>query len=76
MLVADYQKNEVMADDKYKGKRLRVVGILDSITKDIADNMLLSLKAQGSLLGVMATMQDGEENRRNRCALEGSGGRR
>lgn len=34
-LYADYDANEVSADDKYKGKVLRVTGVIETIGKDI-----------------------------------------
>jgi tRNA_anti-like len=66
----DYQANEVAADEKYKGKRLRVVGILASIDKDAFDNIILRIKADGALLGVMATVKDSEKPKVVKLAKE------
>ncbi len=60
-LVADYQKNEVAADEKYKGKRVRIAAIVESIDKDAFDSIVLALKAEGSLLGVHAEMKPSEK---------------
>ncbi|MDO5562202.1 MAG: zinc ribbon domain-containing protein [Synergistaceae bacterium] len=40
----DYEKNEVAADQKYKGKLVQIVGRVDDIKKDIADNLYVTLK--------------------------------
>lgn len=44
-LYTDYQKNEVGADAKYRGKVVRVVGIVDRVAKDIAGDALVRLQA-------------------------------
>lgn len=41
-----YKKNEVAADMKYKGKYVMVSGRIDSIGKDVLNNMYVSLKSQ------------------------------
>jgi hypothetical protein len=43
-LLADYEANEVAADEKYKGKRLEVTGTIDNIGKDVLDNSYVALK--------------------------------
>jgi hypothetical protein len=43
VLVAEYEANEIAADEKYKGRRLQVTGVIDSIAKDIIDSMYVSL---------------------------------
>jgi hypothetical protein len=42
-LLAAYKDNEVAADKKYKGKMLLVEGVVDSIGKDIFDNVYVTL---------------------------------
>ena len=42
-LVADYKDNEVAADEKYKGKTLKVNGFIGDIKKDITDTMYVIL---------------------------------
>jgi hypothetical protein len=43
-LINEYEDNEVSADDRYKGKTLRVSGTVDNIAKDIMDSMYVTLK--------------------------------
>lgn len=42
-LIAAYDKNEVAADNTYKGRRLRVVGKIRSIGKDITDDPFVTI---------------------------------
>jgi hypothetical protein len=46
-LVADYKDNEVAADEKYKGKTLKVKGFIGDIKKDITDTMYVILQSGG-----------------------------
>lgn len=63
-LFDDYQANEVSADDKYKGKRLRVVGQLASIDKNAVGGMVLEIKAGTSILAkVAAHVVDSEKEK-------------
>ena len=41
----EYEANEVAADEKYKGKRLLVAGVVDSIDKDVFNNVVLHLRS-------------------------------
>ena len=50
-LQADYSANEIAADQKYKGKRLQVSGVVDSIASDIADEPVVVLE-DGGFAGV------------------------
>jgi hypothetical protein len=43
-LYADYDSNEVAADEKYKGKILEVSGTVNDIAKDITDTIYVTLK--------------------------------
>ena len=43
MLLAAYHANEVSADEKYKGRLLKVTGVVESINKDILDSPFVSL---------------------------------
>lgn len=45
-LAAAYKSNEVAADEKYKGKTLRITGTIDSIGKDIIDTPYVTLKGE------------------------------
>lgn len=60
-LFEDYQKNEVSADDKYKGKLLKVSGTVHSIDKDAFDNMILRLATPNQFMSVAATMNVSEK---------------
>lgn len=42
-LIGEYRENEVAADERYKGRALAVTGIVDTIGKDIVDNMYVTL---------------------------------
>ncbi len=48
-LYADYDGNEVAADQKYKGKTLLVTGTVDDIGKDIMDTMYVTLIGDGAI---------------------------
>lgn len=43
-LFKEYEANEVRADEKYKGKRVGVVGRVDSIDKDFMGDIVLKLQ--------------------------------
>ncbi len=43
-LYSAYEQNEVSADEKYKGKKLGVTGVIGNIGKDVFDNPYISLK--------------------------------
>lgn len=43
-LFSDYEANGVAADAKYKDKILKVTGIVNTIDKDITDNIYVTLK--------------------------------
>ncbi|SUI90881.1 MULTISPECIES: zinc-ribbon domain-containing protein [Shewanella] len=42
-ILSAYEGNEVRADNLYKGKTIRVTGIVDSIKKDIMDDLYMTL---------------------------------
>ena len=42
-LFVDYEKNEVAADEKIKGKVVEVTGVVQSINKDFTDAIIISL---------------------------------
>lgn len=45
-LCTSYEKNEVAADKKYKGKLIKITGKVDDIKKDILDDLYVTLKRQ------------------------------
>lgn len=42
-LYADYEANGVAADEKYKGKVLRVTGVVNNIDRDVLDKIYVTL---------------------------------
>ena len=42
-LLLEYKANEVAADQKYKGKRVRTTGIVDEIKKDFLDSIYVTI---------------------------------
>jgi hypothetical protein len=55
-----YSDNEVAADARYRGKSLLVDGVVDSIDKNFADDIVLHLRSGDSFNFVMATMKDSQ----------------
>lgn len=55
-LYREYKTNEVAADEKFKGHRLRVSGKVLSISKDFSDSIYLVI-GTGSELGAMESVQ-------------------
>jgi len=57
-LYADYEANEVSADDKYKGKVLRVSGTVLSIGKDVLDTPYVEFATGDTVLGVQCMFDE------------------
>lgn len=55
-LFAEYEANEVQADNAYKGKWLKVDGTVDDIGKDIVDTPYVTLHVNASGLGGVQAM--------------------
>ncbi|MGI4815868.1 MAG: OB-fold protein [Janthinobacterium lividum] len=55
---ADYQANEVAADNRYKGHLLAVTGKINSISKNLFDATYLALDIDGQLLDTTATLNE------------------
>lgn len=53
-LASDYKANEVSADEMYRGKVLRVSGVVEAIKKDITDDPYMVIKTNNMFLGVHA----------------------
>lgn len=53
-LWADYDANEVAADNKYKGKHLVVHGVVQSITKDFTNAIVVQLRSPNEFSPVAA----------------------
>lgn len=45
-----YHDNEVAADNSYKGRAVRVTGLIDSIDKTFGDSIVIHLKAKGEFM--------------------------
>ena len=60
-LFADYDANEVAADDKYRGKVLRITGIVDRIAKTITDDAYIALRTSNEFEPVDATLADAKD---------------
>ncbi len=61
-LVQAYKDNEVAADVKYKGKALKVTGIVTSIKKDITSEIYVTLKGTG-FRSVQCYFEDSENSK-------------
>ena len=58
-LCRDYSKNEVRADNKYRGQTLVVTGWIDKIGKDLFDNVQFNLRTQIACpFGIQAPLPD------------------
>jgi hypothetical protein len=42
-ILSAYKANEVGADNRYKGKLIRTTGVIDSVKKDIMDNLYVTI---------------------------------
>lgn len=56
-LASDYKANEVSADELYRGKVLRVSGVVDSIKKDITGDPYVVIKTDNQFMGVHANFE-------------------
>ena len=55
-LFQDYEANEVAADNRYKGKPLRVTGRVFSVEKNLMDAAVLGLTSGNTIFRPMATL--------------------
>ena len=55
-----YQANEVRADEHFKDRQLLVAGVLASIDKDFAGDVVLKLATPNQFMHVQAELQDGQ----------------
>lgn len=55
-LFREYQENEVAADTRYKGKRLRVTGTLVNVERDTDGSPVLHLLSGNPVFRTMATL--------------------
>lgn len=58
-LFVEYEKNGVAADNKFKGKEIEVSGEIETIDKDLSEEMFVKLKGDElGLLGVQCFFRD------------------
>ena len=62
-LATAYDNNEAAADAQYKGKKLAVTGIVDSITKDVSDDTVIGLQGTNQFLSVHAEIDPSQEQK-------------
>ncbi|MBX3735608.1 MAG: hypothetical protein KF715_02875 [Candidatus Didemnitutus sp.] len=62
-----YEANEVAADEQFKGKTIKVSGVINDIAKDIMDNPYVIL---GDDIGVQCTFPDREDYRKRLAQLK------
>lgn len=55
-LYKDYDKNEVAADSKYKGRSIMVTGIVSSVSTDFGDNIYITLSIPRQIAEVRADL--------------------
>jgi hypothetical protein len=64
-LCSNYEANEISADDRYKGKVLAVTGKVESIGKDILDDMFVVLAGSNeeySMVGVQCSFSNSQKS--------------
>lgn len=57
-LVSYYSKNEIAADNNFKGKSFYVTGYIDHIGKDLMDNSYVTLKSDDPIRNVQCFVDD------------------
>ncbi|WP_165790618.1 OB-fold protein [Lelliottia aquatilis] len=58
-----YNQNEVLADENMKGKLIRVTGVVSSIDKDFADDIVINLFAGDEYTTAGMGMNDSEKSK-------------
>ena len=59
-LFSDYESNEVAADARYKGRALAVSGTVQSVDKDLLDDIIVVLQSPNMFMGVHASLKASE----------------
>jgi hypothetical protein len=62
-LARAYEQNEAAADGAYKGRLLKVTGVVTDITKDFMDDTVVILRGVSEFLGVHAELHKSEEQK-------------
>ena len=60
-LLAEYDANEVAADNKYKGKKVEITGAVDSIGKDIFGSVYVTLKTDNGFISIQCYFSEKAE---------------
>jgi hypothetical protein len=68
-LIDEYKANEVSADERYKHQALAVTGIVDSIGKDILDNLYVTLNDGGKYEFTKVQCMFGEDHKSELASL-------
>lgn len=61
-LHADYEANEVAADERMKGKLVEVSGRVMSIEKDFTDTIVVQLRTDNQFMGARMRMDDSQKS--------------
>lgn len=61
-LAALYDENEVAADDKIAGRKVEVTGVVQDITKNFANDVVLKLESGNRFMPVSLSMTDSEKS--------------
>lgn len=62
-LFLDYEENEISADKKYEGKKLKITGKINNIGKDILDDIYITLDTGHVIISVQCYFAAGEEDK-------------
>ena len=60
-LSSEYDKNEIAADNKFKGKKVKVTGTVDDIGKDFMDEVYITLEGKDLFQGVQVYFKGSAE---------------
>lgn len=60
-LYQEYEANEIAADKKYKGKKMRISGKVESIGKDVLNEPYITLYAGDAAFHVQCYLNDGAQ---------------
>lgn len=66
-MINTYEDNEVRADAIYKDKKVKVTGIVSSISSDITDKAVVSLAPKGNEYAIISVMASGDSNFHNQA---------
>lgn len=61
-LFSDYEKNEVVLDEKIKDKKIILLGVIQAIDKDFMDNMIINLKTNNEFMPSRMQMNESQKS--------------